>query len=468
MKAATRLELRYLLASLRPYRGVILLVVVASFLSSSFDCVSIGMLVPLLSNLQSMEPSGQLPWLLRSVTQLLAPLPMSTQILLSIALVVTAILLKNAFLELSIYLGCRVSSRLAADLRTRATTMLFQVGLEYHHRTKVGELIEKTLNNTASLEGLVRQGVDMVAHAITFLVLFGLLVVLSWKLTVIALLIGVIFMWLTTAYTRRLAAIGQAFASSSRELLNTVHENLSGIQLIKAFAREKAQLLKIGRLIRLQQRDMLRLNFRNYVVHLLTDVLGACAIGGLFILTMLVYEMDSKLLIVILFPFVYVITRLPITRTAAGERSHARVEDDRTRRRPLRQPSAPVRQARWNGFASSSRSWPPSFPTATASAVMPAIRSLRIRHGHRPPRRIRRRRPSLRLPQARAADLHALPVPRAHSSTSKIGLLIVRMPRVIFGSRVIATAQSRTPRSAPPNAFRSSRATASPLADRIP
>lgn len=310
MKEATRNELRYLFGVLRPYRTKAGVVIVTSFLSSLCDGISIGMLIPLLSNIQGMEGGEQLPRLLRLATEALASYSVSTQIYLSIGLVVTAILLKNLLLGLSIYLGYQVSSGLAADLRTRATSMLLDVGLEYHHRTKTGELIEKTLYNTGSLEDLARHTVEGIAQAITFLVLFGLLVILSWKLTLITLLIGVVFMWSTSHFTRRLSAIGEDFATSSRELLNGVHENLTGIQVIKAFGREQSQRQRVCGIIRGHRRNSLRLNFGNYMVHLLTDVLGAFAIGGLFIVTMLVYEMDSKVLIVLLFPFVYVITRI--------------------------------------------------------------------------------------------------------------------------------------------------------------
>jgi len=310
MKEATRHELRYLLQALRPYRVVVVIVIVTSFFSSLCDGISIGMLIPLLSNIQGMQDSDQLPQLVRHAMDMLAPYPVSTQIYLAIGLVVTAIILKNVLLGLSIYLGYRVSSGLAADLRTRATALLLDVGLEYHHRNKTGELVEKTLYNTASLEDLTRNTVEMVAQVITFLVLFALLVHMSWKLTLITFAIGVIFMWLTSAHTRRLSPIGENFALSNRELTSCVHENLSGIQLIKAFVREKTQQLRIRRTIDLHRWNTLRLNFGNYVVHLLTDVLGAFAIGGLFLVSMAIYEMDSKFLIVLLFPFVYVITRI--------------------------------------------------------------------------------------------------------------------------------------------------------------
>ncbi|MBN2489639.1 MAG: ABC transporter ATP-binding protein [Planctomycetes bacterium] len=310
MKAATRRELRYLCRMLGPYRAVTVVIIATSFLASLCDGISIGMLIPLLSNIQGMQDSAELPRLLRHATELLAPYPVSTQILLAIALVVTAILLKNLLLGLSIYFGYRVSSGIAADLRMRATALLLDVGLEYHHRTKIGERIEKTLYNTAALEDLTRHAVEMVAQVITFGVLFALLLLLSWKLTLIVLAIGAVFMWLTFAYTRRLAAVGENFAASSRELLSGVHESLSGIQVIKACGREPSQQDRLRRIIERHRRNTLRLNFSNYVVHLLTDVLGAFAIGGLFLVTMRVYAMDSKLLIVLLFPFVYVITRI--------------------------------------------------------------------------------------------------------------------------------------------------------------
>jgi len=289
---------------------VVGLIVLSSFLASLCDAISIGMLVPLLGSLQGMQDHDKLPTLIRHAMNLLSPYSVETQIYLSITLVMTAVLFKNGLLGVSIYFGYWLSSRLSADMRTRAMTMLMTVGIEYYHRTKSGELIEKTLQNTAFLEDLTRHAVEMIAYIITFFVLFVLLIILSWKLTIIILILGVLFMWLTSAYTRSLSPIGGRFATSSRELHTSIHENISGIHLIKAFAREKRQLLRIRKAISRHQRNTLQLNFRNYIVHLLTDILGACAIGALFIVTMRMFELDTKGLFVILFPFVYIITRL--------------------------------------------------------------------------------------------------------------------------------------------------------------
>jgi len=310
MKWASEFELSYLLEVLRPYRAMVGVVIATSFVSSLCDGISIGMLIPLLSNIQGMEGSDQLPSMLRTATDALGVYPVATQIYLSIALVVTAMLLKNLLLGVSIHTGYRVSSGLAADLRRRATAMLLDVGLEFHNQNKAGDLIEKTVFSTGALEDLVRNAVEMVAQIITFLVLFGLLIVLSWKLTLVTLLIGIVFMWLMSLYTRRLLAIGEEFATSRRSLLSAVHESLSGMSVIKSFGREESQGQRIGAMIARHRQASLRLNFGNYAVHLLTDVLGALAIGALFVITMRIYEIDTKVLIVLLLPFVYVLTRI--------------------------------------------------------------------------------------------------------------------------------------------------------------
>jgi subfamily B ATP-binding cassette protein MsbA len=310
MKQTPGPDVRYLLAALRPYRTMAVIVVATSFASSLCDGISIGMLIPLLSNIQGVEGGDRLPRMLQAATDMMSSYPVTTQIYLSIAFVVTAMLLKNLLLGVSIRFGYRVSSGLAADLRRQATGMLLDVGLEFHHRSKAGELIEKAVYSPAALEDLVRNAVEMVAQIITFLVLFSLLIILSWKLTVVTALIGIVFMWLISVYTRRLFAIGQEFATSSRSLLSGMHEGLGGIQVIKSFGREESQRQRIGTMIDRQRRASLRLNFGNYAVHLLTDVLGALSIGVLFIVSMRIYEFDTKVLIVLLLPFVYVITRI--------------------------------------------------------------------------------------------------------------------------------------------------------------
>ena len=71
--------------------------------------------------------------------------------------------------------------------------------------TRAGDLVERTLSNTATVQGLVVHGAEFIANFASTLVLFVFLLIFSWKLTLIISLFAALITWALTFYIRFLA-----------------------------------------------------------------------------------------------------------------------------------------------------------------------------------------------------------------------------------------------------------------------
>lgn len=295
---------------LKPYRKFLVLLVVVSLLSSLFDGFSIAMLVPLLGTIQKAENYNPLPGFFRVIVGFLNDYPIETQILLALTCIVLAVIIKNVFLGISTYLGFWLTRKLAVDLRCRAMDTLMQVGIGFYSKTKIGHLVEKVLNHTAAVEELIKWGTDFIVKLATFIVLLGLLLLFSWKLTVFTLIFALIIGLAVSVYISRMSKLGKKAAVSGEELAGFLQETLSGMQVIKSFTKESSHYRELKEKTEEHGQDQQILYFRNYMVHIITEVLGIIAIGLLFLGAILMYGLDNKLLLAQLLAFIYVLSRI--------------------------------------------------------------------------------------------------------------------------------------------------------------
>jgi ABC-type multidrug transport system fused ATPase/permease subunit len=300
----------FLWSVLKPHRKPAVLLISLSLLASAWEGFSIALLVPLLSALQEAQNHDQLPRVLKVIARLLEGYPFKSQALVSIGLIVAAIMLKNLFLALSIYIGYGLTTRLVVDLRSRAMDTLLQAGIGFHNNARIGHLVEKVLNHTAMIDQLVKQAIDFLVNATAFLVLLGLLLLFSWQLTLFTIVLAAGIALAVSRYVKTLSGLGRKSARSGEELAALLYETLGGIQVIKSFTKESSQSAVLKDKISEHGKNQQSFHVGNYLIHIVTEVVGVVSIALLLIVALLTYDVGDQLLLARLLPFLYVLTRL--------------------------------------------------------------------------------------------------------------------------------------------------------------
>jgi subfamily B ATP-binding cassette protein MsbA len=155
--------------------------------------------------------------------------------------------------------------------------------LSFYHRHKAGELISRATNDvliaqqciSASFSKLVKEPVLIVGY-------LGVALILSWKLTLIALTLMPASMIVIIRIGKRLRQLSHKQQEQMADLTSTLQETVYGIRVVKAFAMEDFENKKFLR----QSHDLFKQIFRiNYVMKLsspLTEQL--MMVVGLFLL----------------------------------------------------------------------------------------------------------------------------------------------------------------------------------------
>ena len=239
-----RTELR-LFRLVVPYRGLLALGLLTTFLASLLDGFTLVVLIPLLKHLfgttGELRPgSTQLEILVSRLTEpLVAGLSPGEAAGRLVVVLVLGLLLKNALSYASSQISVGVQEGLVRDLRTRIFDHLLTLDLGYFQRTRAGQLISGIITEvdqtktviTASLLSLFQ---NLVVVAITLVVLSQI----SLRLTLLTLACVPAMVLLLQTLLKRLRRHARARAHERGEVTSTITERIGAVRLIRAYGEE--------------------------------------------------------------------------------------------------------------------------------------------------------------------------------------------------------------------------------------
>jgi ABC-type multidrug transport system fused ATPase/permease subunit len=139
----------------------------------------------------------------------------------------------------------KVAQKMVYKLRNDVYSKLQGQSISYLHNNRTGDIISRAMGDVDVLREVAVQGTDsIIANVLSFVYISAILLRLNWKLGIVTLLpISLVFI-LTRQYRYKVRKLYR----DARDQLGIVNarlqENLTGMIVIKGFAREKAELLR--------------------------------------------------------------------------------------------------------------------------------------------------------------------------------------------------------------------------------
>lgn len=137
------------------------------------------------------------------------------------------------------YLLGVAGQRFVADLRNRLHEKLMRQSVRYHHDRKSGDLMARVIGDVDTLQEVVINGVDnILGNALSLIWVAGIIVWLNWKvgtLTLLPLAVVAVMVWF---FNLRVKGLYRAIRDRLGDVSAKLQENLLGVLVIKAFARE--------------------------------------------------------------------------------------------------------------------------------------------------------------------------------------------------------------------------------------
>jgi len=183
------------------------------------------------------------PWILMTTIDALSRGVTKRELLVYAGLLVAITALGGVFRFLIRRIMIGVSRSIEVDMRADFFRHLQSLSPAFYHRHRTGELMALATNDLNAVRTLVGPAVMYSMNTVVIGTLsIALMAILSWKLTIVALLPMVV---LTVAVYHSVRVIHRLFelVQSKFAAINArAQENLSGIRVVKAYAREPYEI----------------------------------------------------------------------------------------------------------------------------------------------------------------------------------------------------------------------------------
>jgi len=221
--------------------------IVCNFLVALLDVASLALLIPFLQTLFGIDAGAQQalkPGLIRqtldvAIGRFMDPADKMGSLQTVVLIILAAVTLKNFFAWLSGQLGAGLQELVTRDLRDTVYRHLVQLPLSYFQRTKTGQVVTRILTDTSQTKALVTELVTRSFQSgATLIVTVAALLSLSWKLTLVSLVLAPILIGALQPILKKLRKRHRRLSNEYGEMTSIVQEAVSGIRLVKATGAE--------------------------------------------------------------------------------------------------------------------------------------------------------------------------------------------------------------------------------------
>jgi ATP-binding cassette subfamily B multidrug efflux pump len=148
-------------------------------------------------------------------------------------------ILQSGLIYLQGYLSEWIASHIGYDLRNQLYDHIQQLSFSYHDHAQTGQLISRCIEDVRSIERFTGYGVvQLIQLGLLFVGIVVLLFLEQPQLAVIALLPMLPLIWITTDFGQRIGDLFLKVDNTLGDLSARLQENVSGVQVVRAFARE--------------------------------------------------------------------------------------------------------------------------------------------------------------------------------------------------------------------------------------
>ena len=265
---------------LRPHAWRMAVTIAANLLAALLDGFAIALLIPFL-NILFHQPSTSLKsgWVSKLLNATVGSQIMQGDEMRSlrnvILLVMASVLLKNLLVWIAGQFGATLQEFVTRDLRNAVYRHLAHLPLGYFTQMKAGQILSRVINDTFEARLILTQIVTQGLQAASLVVVYiAILFSISWKLTLIALIILPLLGLSLQPMLKRLRKGNLRRGNVHGEMTSVLQETISGIRLVKASGTESYEEARFADGSNKYARSSLKMTRLALVAPPVTEVIG--------------------------------------------------------------------------------------------------------------------------------------------------------------------------------------------------
>lgn len=302
---------KLLLRFAKPYPGLIILTILLGFSGALFNGVSTALIVPVILRIvgQEVDLSGA-PAIIKKIMYPFDNVPENYRILVMAGAIIFTILLKNLASYASTLASSNLTRRLTSDMREAGLQLLLDIDIDYYTKMKVGDLINSLGGEIGRAATAIGSTVKLIILGITILVFVGLLLSISWQLTIAATVLLSCVTLVNQYAIYRSKKFGKQLSDMSKAYSIAVLEILSGIRLVKATGNEEKEFYRIKKLIRDREKADFQSQVNSEAIAPVSEVMGITALLLIVFLSRTFFAQQITSLSAVMLTYLLVLLRV--------------------------------------------------------------------------------------------------------------------------------------------------------------
>jgi len=170
----------------------------------------------------------------------------STAGVVAMVLLVPCIMIIRAFSDyMSKYLLSWVGVRIITDIRQKVFIHLQNLSLDFFNKANVGDLISRIVNDCQQAQSAITTVIsDCIKHPFTIVILAYGLLHEDWKFSLTAVVLAPVCILPIAIYGRKVRRTSKLSQENQGEIVSRLHENITGVRVVKAFHMEEYEQQK--------------------------------------------------------------------------------------------------------------------------------------------------------------------------------------------------------------------------------
>jgi ATP-binding cassette, subfamily B, bacterial MsbA len=270
----------------KPYPGRIVVTFLLGFSGALFNGIGTTLIVPVILAIVGQNlNTGDAPGIIKAIISPFDQVPEHYRIGVMALAVILTIAIKNLASYASTLASSSLSRIITTDMRDAALKILLEVDLDYYAKTRIGDLINSLGGEIARAASTLNTAIRLFSLVITILVFVGLLLLMSWQLTIAATILLSLVTLVNQYAIARSKDYGKMLSEMSKAYSITVLEVMNGMRLVRSTANEDREYQKIVKLIRDREQADFKSQANSEAIVPVSEVMGITALVMIVLLS---------------------------------------------------------------------------------------------------------------------------------------------------------------------------------------
>ena len=197
-----------------------------------------------------------------------------------IVLMIANLIMYVLFMFFFGYFANLLGQNVVFDLRTKLFKHIIDFKMGYFDKSSVGRLVTRAVNDMETIASIFSQGLFMIiADLLQMLVVMIVMIILSWKLSVVVFLILPFILFATRKFQKSMKVAFNDVRNEVANLNSFVQERLSGMKIVQLFNRQKIEYERFIKINEKHKKAWLKTVWYNSIFFPLAELSTSVTIG---------------------------------------------------------------------------------------------------------------------------------------------------------------------------------------------